>query len=74
MLEFLKNLKTFLNEGTQHEKNYMKGLNSKNENIKGGGFPENNVFQLDRCSRSRMRCFSEIRCTVRLMYPLDLSD
>ena len=31
--------KTFLNNGTKHKKNYMKGLNSKNKNIKGGGFP-----------------------------------
>ena len=39
VLEFLKNLKTFLNKGTKHKKNYMEGLNSKNKNIKGGGSP-----------------------------------
>ena len=38
MLEFKKNPKTFLNKGTKHT-NYMKGLNSKNKNIKGGGSP-----------------------------------
>ena len=30
VLEVLKNPKTFLNEGTKHTKNYMKGQNSKN--------------------------------------------
>ena len=35
----LKSPKTFLNKGTKHKKNYMKGLNSKNKNIKGGGSP-----------------------------------
>ena len=38
MLEFLKNPKTFLDKGTKH-KNYMKGPNSKNKNIKVGGSP-----------------------------------
>ena len=37
VLEFLKNPKTFLNKGTNRKENYMKGLNSKNKNIKGGG-------------------------------------
>ena len=36
VLECLINLKTFLNKGTKHNKNYMEGLNSKNKNIKGG--------------------------------------
>ena len=50
VLEFSKNPKTFLNNGTKHNKNYMKGLTSKNENknIKGGGssksYTFNNVF------------------------------
>ena len=30
VLEFLKTLKTFLNKGTKHKKNYMEGLYSKN--------------------------------------------
>ena len=34
-----KKLKTFLNKGIKHKKNYMEGLNSKNKNIKGGGSP-----------------------------------
>ena len=34
-----KNLKTFLNEGTKHLKNYIEDLNSKNKNIKGGRSP-----------------------------------
>ena len=38
VLEFLKIPKTFLNKGTKYKINYMKGLNSKNKNIKGGGF------------------------------------
>ena len=36
-MEFLKTSKTFLNKGTKHKKNYLKGLNSKNKNIKDGG-------------------------------------
>ena len=34
-------LKTFLNKGSKHKKNYMEGLNSKdkNKNIKGSGYP-----------------------------------
>ena len=32
-----KNPKTFLNIATKHKKNYIEGLNSKNQNIKGGG-------------------------------------
>ena len=42
VLEFFKNHKIFLNKGTKHNKNYMEGLKSKNENIKGGGAPSNN--------------------------------
>ena len=40
MLEFKKK-KTSLNKGTKHKQNYIRGLNSKNENknIKGGGSP-----------------------------------
>ena len=34
-----KQLKTCLNKGTKHKKNYMEGLKSKNQNIKGGGTP-----------------------------------
>ena len=34
-----KNPKIFLNNGTKHNKNDMEGLNSKNKNIKDGGFP-----------------------------------
>ena len=40
MLEFLKNPKTFLSKVTKHNKNSMEDLNSKNKNIKGGGFPQ----------------------------------
>ena len=39
VLEFLKNPKAFLNKGTKHKKKYIKRLNSKNNNIKGGGSP-----------------------------------
>ena len=35
----LKNPKTCLNKCTEHKKNYMEGLNSKNKNIKCGGSP-----------------------------------
>ena len=35
----LKKPKTFLNKGTEHEKNHMEGLSSKNKNIKDGGSP-----------------------------------
>ena len=38
VLELKKN-ETFLNNGTKDLKNYMEGLNSKNNNIKGGGPP-----------------------------------
>ena len=34
-----KKPKNFLNKGTKHKRNYMKGLKSKNKIIKGGGFP-----------------------------------
>ena len=34
--EIKKETKTFLNKGAKHKQNYMEGLNSKNENIKGG--------------------------------------
>ena len=37
VLEFLKNLKTFLNKDTKHNKIYMEGVNSKNKNTKCGG-------------------------------------
>ena len=37
MLQFEEKTKTFLNKGTQHQKNDMEGLNSKNKNIKDGG-------------------------------------
>ena len=39
VLGFLKTIKTFLRKGTKHKKYYMEGLNSKNKNVKGGGFP-----------------------------------
>ena len=39
MLEFSKKPKIFLNKGTKHTKNYMEGLNSKNQNNEGGGSP-----------------------------------
>ena len=35
----LKKPKTFVNKGTKHNENYMEGLNSKNKNIKDGGYP-----------------------------------
>ena len=38
LLEFLQNPKIVLNKGTKHKKNYVEGLNSKNnnKNIKDG--------------------------------------
>ena len=36
---FKKKTKTCLNKGTKHLKNNMEGLNSKNQNIKGGRSP-----------------------------------
>ena len=39
VLEFKKKTKIFLNKGTKLKKNYIKGLNPKNKNIKGGGSP-----------------------------------
>ena len=38
MLEFKK--KSFLNEGTKHQINYIEGLNTKNKNIKGVESPQ----------------------------------
>ena len=35
----MKTPKTFLNNGTKHKRNHMEDLNSKNNNIKGGGSP-----------------------------------
>ena len=40
MLESFKNPKTFLYKGTEHKKNYMEGLNSKNKNINDVGSPK----------------------------------
>ena len=40
MLEFFKKPKNFLNKGTKNKKTYMEGLNWRNKNIKGGGFPK----------------------------------
>ena len=42
--KIFKNTKTFLNKGTEHKKNYIGGLNSKNKNIKDAGFPYNFRF------------------------------
>ena len=39
MLGFLKTHKTILNKDTEHKKNYMEGLNSKNKIVKCGGSP-----------------------------------
>ena len=36
VLGLLKNLKTFLNKGSESKKNYMEDLKSINKNIKGG--------------------------------------
>ena len=35
----IKKTETIINNGTKHKKNYMKGLNSKNKNVKDDGSP-----------------------------------
>ena len=46
MLKFLKNPETFLNNGNEHKKNYMEGLNSKIKSLKMADTSRNNIINI----------------------------
>ena len=65
-MKFFKNPITFLNKGTKHKNNDVKGLNSKNKNIKGP-FKSQWILAVKKSLRSSSIKYAE-RATLSSIY------